>query len=452
MKLILLINVFLCSACIVPFSPNSKERRILVNENDSGLNHGSLYIEDVLFREEEDGLNVVVKVPGFKTAELSKYLLCVVVVEEFLILIDECLSVDSGAGSEGDLQVKVSGKFANSTQNSIAVICSLQSRATGMFITSDAFYIMKKYSKSTNVVESGVSFIIFSKDRPFEVEALVYSIKRFVVGDFAIFLVFSTSCDAAKKRYKNISKNVIALEQDSNTFHQAFLEALDRVTTTYVVPLVGENMFFRNINFAAESIKINQWFLNHKFSSYQLRLGKNLEVYNHLNEATSFVSFTPTENEGFVRYRSDTAQQNFCLHGQQNLNDFWWSHNLGGAIYLTQYLKMMFTQNGFALSKYNIKHPGDMETIFSTLGRKYSDKWHLIPNQSYVFSNNFASEVRPDHLETRITEGNLKKSCSRLENLSKEKTDKMLSKLAINENHLTSIRYSENILQDPKAS
>ena len=78
-----------------------------------------------------------------------------------------------------------------------------------------SFFIMRLISLCRQNDNKKYSFIIFSKDRPMQLHALLKSIKYYVSGEFNIYILYSANTSSSfEKAYKEVENYFI----NDNTF------------------------------------------------------------------------------------------------------------------------------------------------------------------------------------------------------------------------------------------
>lgn len=120
----------------------------------------------------------------------------------------------------------------------------------------------------------GTSLVIFSKDRPLQLDGLLRSIQHHVSGVAAIHVLYRASDEAYERAYTECAE---ALQTDTqinwtaeHDFKVDLVQTLDRVTTESLCFLVDDIVFIRPVDLAA----IDKDAIRHGIVS--LRLGQNI--------------------------------------------------------------------------------------------------------------------------------------------------------------------------------
>lgn len=127
-----------------------------------------------------------------------------------------------------------------------------------------------------------VNIIIYSKDRAFQLDALLSSFYEYAIldkVDIKIFVLYKTSSIQSQNQYENLKKewSLIAFEKEENLIQQTIKNIS---SCEYVLFLVDDTLFYNrwNLENALQNLK-------HENSSigFSLRLGKNTSFCYMLN-------------------------------------------------------------------------------------------------------------------------------------------------------------------------
>lgn len=157
-----------------------------------------------------------------------------------------------------------------------------------IYIFKIYFWIISILSKDVNKVHA----VVFSKDRPLQLEALLLSISEKSITDIPLTILYAVSDEKYKKAYKELinryeGHNYI-LEKN---FKKDLLSILKKIKSTKVVFLVDDIVFTKKFN-------INHFINNDlSISVPSLRLGKNITYSYMKNKELVQPEFTNIENK-----------------------------------------------------------------------------------------------------------------------------------------------------------
>ena len=254
-----------------------------------------------------------------------------------------------------------------------------------------------------------VDFLIFTKDRPYEVANLLASIYRHVSGFSEIHVIYKYTFGCARDGYNLVKRHfphvqfwdesiVKSGSENSSMFEYYVHNILKNSTASHVIPLVAETFFIRHVDL--RSIAKSLVCFDH-MSTVQLRLGTNLAIYGQLfrigRERFASISNGDTKLLKFNTYLFPRELE-FRKKGKIFGNHFWYVTNVNGALVSTSFLREQWR----LLSPF--KHPGDLELQWYSLKVKgLLPTHHLMPMTSYIVGNMAYPETRPDHLRGRLS-------------------------------------------------
>jgi hypothetical protein len=185
--------------------------------------------------------------------------------------------------------------------------------------------IMKRShsTKTNNNYSKGLTCIIFSKDRPLQLFALIESMNFRTSFNHRIIIIYKTSAPSYDNAYnqliletKNFSLNIDWLKE-TESFKQSIIRALNTVNTKQVFFLTDDNIFINDFDFS-----ICDEFLSDKYI-FSLRHSKNITY-----------SFTENKNFKTPPFFQSKINQNFLefswFETQGEWSDPW---SIDGHIY-----------------------------------------------------------------------------------------------------------------------
>ena len=277
-------------------------------------------------------------------------------------------------------------------------------KASGFLLSSSTLFLGGSVG---GVARSPISvdLLVFSKDRPSELENLLASIDRFLSGMRNIHVIYRATSPCFVNGYnqlQTVHQNVRFVREteseDKSRESYKFMDAvLDFFETgpTHVVPIVSEVMFIRPVNLQKLALELEKF---NPLSSVQLRLGTHLSIYSHALSKYKDKFIPPTINkihglQNLQIFDTTVGEIVECLTEQRKFhNAFWYVTNTDGALYSS---KVLYDQ---WKSLAEFKHPGDLEFLW--YHRKYRfHRHHLMPMEAYCISNDGYERTRPDHVK-----------------------------------------------------
>ena len=134
--------------------------------------------------------------------------------------------------------------------------------------------LIYRLSKITDNYDNLISTIVFSKDRPIQLDAFLKSLNHYFIGEKEILVLYNYSSLEYKKAYEEVfyrnNINYIIDEHEHNTFKGALLYSLKKIKS-------GRVIFFVDDIIVTDFFSTNDFLnINLKNSIFSLRLGSNL--------------------------------------------------------------------------------------------------------------------------------------------------------------------------------
>jgi hypothetical protein len=260
-------------------------------------------------------------------------------------------------------------------------------KPSNFLISSSTFFLGDDVIKTVSNRLS-VDVIIFSKDRPSELENLLASIDRFVCGHRTIHVVYRATSPCFEDGYKILETdfNIVKFyrEADENyqgrnsyTFMEAVFKCLD-TDATHVLPMVSEMLFIRPVNVLELAQHLHNF---HPLSSVQLRLGTHLELYSHFlsKYAEKFIPSAVNKIHRFENlqvFDATITQSIECVGKRKFFNEFWYIATIAGSLFSRKLLQFQWKEIG------NFSHPGQLEMLwYQKMYTMY--RYHLMPIKAY---------------------------------------------------------------------
>ena len=281
----------------------------------------------------------------------------------------------------------------------------IRGKDLGALVASSRLFVNFQCSSS---IELSADFLIFTKDRPYEVANLLASIYRHVSGFSEIHVIYKYTFGCARDGYNLVKRHfphvqfwdesiVKSGSENSSMFEYYVHNILKNATASHVIPLVAETFFIRHVDL--RSIAKSLVCFDH-MSTVQLRLGTNLAIYGQLlrDGRERFASISNVDTK-LLKFNMNLFPRQFRKKGNENRiyeNDFWYVTNMVGALVSTSSLREQWR----LLSPF--KHPGDLERRWYSLKDRLPTH-HLMPMTSYIVGNIAYPDTRPDHLRGRLS-------------------------------------------------
>lgn len=161
--------------------------------------------------------------------------------------------------------------------------------------------------------------IIFSKDRPIQLDLLLRSMETYVHGPMQCLVITKGNC------YQRVfAKHSWAIEHKQTRFSQDLVNCLSHLQNRHVMFLVDDTVFVQHVNLA----RVEERIVRHDAIGYSLRLGNNVNYcYMHdedqkLVDATDhgdYLSFNWKRQEYDWGYPMDVSSSVFNLSAMYQL-------------------------------------------------------------------------------------------------------------------------------------
>lgn len=154
------------------------------------------------------------------------------------------------------------------------------------------------------------SVIIFSKDRPAQLDLLLRSIKKYLNGPDAIIVLYRASDDQIKRAYDEVFSAFghyegLTIKQESG-FRQDLLQLLNRLNSRFVMFLVDDCVFRRPLDLCEITERYWPW-----STVFSPRLGKNTIRCYTRNTPQKLPNFL-SQQEGKLWWRWSDGDQDFA--------------------------------------------------------------------------------------------------------------------------------------------
>ena len=240
-----------------------------------------------------------------------------------------------------------------------------------------SFYIrpILKYrlSKIIDKQDSLISLIVFSKDRPIQLDAFLKSVNYYFQDEKEILILYNYSTDEYKDAYDEVfalnNFNFIVNELDYSNFKEALMYSLNKVTSGRIIFFVDDIIvtdFFSSKDFSH---------LNLKNTILSLRLGLNLNYSYVVKKSMNLPVFT--RDGKFL-----------CWNWNKSELDWAYPLSLDGNLFLKSEIIIL-------LNIINFKSPNTLEDSMQIL-KKYFGKRRGICFESSKLFNNPCNKVQND--------------------------------------------------------
>lgn len=172
-------------------------------------------------------------------------------------------------------------------------------------IQAMAYTLVKEHFE----LAEGTSVIIFSKDRPAQLELLLRSIKKYLIGSRTVIIIYRATEGQIKRAYDEVFASSrqydgLTVKQESG-FREDLLEVLKCLNSRFVMFLVDDCVFRRPLDL--NSITKGYWPWATVFSP---RLGKNTTRCYTKNTSQQLPNFFSQE-QGRLYWRWSDGEQDF---------------------------------------------------------------------------------------------------------------------------------------------
>lgn len=220
-----------------------------------------------------------------------------------------------------------------------------------------------KYNKNSTIYE----FIIFSKDRPTQLNLLLESLHINVEGSYVVKVLYATSDISFKNAYNELEKihslnNKISFYKEQKSFKSSLISVISNVKSNRIFFLVDDIIFKEKLNlYSLDSINTNK----HVFS---LRNGLNLNFSYVVQKEQSLPVFEKYNNE--------------LLSWKINEGELDWAYPLSVDGHL-----FSFKEVNFWVRYLEYNAPNTFEMKLQVFNFLYKMKQGLCFNKSIIFNN-----------------------------------------------------------------
>ena len=226
--------------------------------------------------------------------------------------------------------------------------------------------LVDEYLRLTNSnYESGLSGIVFSKDRALQLYAMLESYFKYVENPFPLIIIYNAIDEKHEKSYRDVAKlfSKIKLVNDQQGFRNTLLSELDKINTTNLFFLTDDNIFLRKVNLKHASI------INPRESVLSLRHSPRLS-YNYTTQ-------TNQKPPNFSSLEDNTGLLKFNWFEKNNQWSDPWS--VDGHVYSTSEIQILSRISDF-------KAPNTYEAVLKTFGDLMINRCGLCYEKSIVLN------------------------------------------------------------------
>ena len=249
------------------------------------------------------------------------------------------------------------------------------------------FFLIAKINKLENKLENnGISLIVFSKDRPLQLEAFIESCNINFKNYSEMYVIYNYSTEKYKIAYQEIFSNYNTInpvdENVFNNFKTTLINVLNKINTSKFIFFVDDIIFTDYIN-VNDLLNIDL-----KKFIFSLRLGLNLN-YSYVVKK-------------HMRLPDYIKEKNF-IQWNWNQSDYDWAYplSLDGNLYLVE-------EFNFIIKHLDFKSPNSLEDSLQILKYYYGKRNGICYENSRLFNNpcnkvqtennNFHGEIHQDEL------------------------------------------------------
>lgn len=194
-----------------------------------------------------------------------------------------------------------------------------------------------------------VNVIIFTKDRPAQLDLLLRSIRRFVDGAYKLNVIIGSSFNIAWQRESqyNLHSKVDFFQQYGDDFKQCLLYSIDY--SKYTMFLTDDCVFVRDVD-------LHYVQLPKTYACLSLRLGANISYDYPLGKQINAPDGIFAKHGGISGWIEDLSTKEWCWKNQ----DGYWGYpmSLDGHIFRTSDIAPL-------LERLQYDSPNSLETVLS---------------------------------------------------------------------------------------
>lgn len=211
--------------------------------------------------------------------------------------------------------------------------------------------------------------IIFSKDRPLQLYATLESLKKNIIGDYEVYVLFKVSSYLYEKSYRKVKfKFPKCIFYQEKNFKEDLLNIISNPYYNYILFSVDDNIFYKEI-------KLLEVFNNLEYYKeaigFSLRLGENIDYCYMLNKYQKLQNYFKKDNIMYWDWKEERYDFNYCLE-------------VSSSIYRRSFIKEILFQIDF-------KNPNSLEYKLNIIKNKYIDKYPWI--LSFTTSRSFCNPI-----------------------------------------------------------
>ena len=255
-----------------------------------------------------------------------------------------------------------------------------------------------------------VDVIIFTKDRPLRLYALLESHFKHVINSGHVFVIFTASHDTHAAAYNVVKKHFPCVhfideggftpEMDKSSFQLAVESVLESISSPFVSPIVDEMVWLSGVDFQDIADFLSTSDPDGR-GTFQLRLGLS---YLNMDLLSPHLVQTDRSNKTILCYSWSSQEMKPIDAGYTTIVD--------AGVYSTSRLKSDW------LSFRNYKHPGDLEAQWYQFMPSYGPGCsHFFYENSVIVNVESAEKVRSDFSSASDSEKILESSSQLLNNL-----------------------------------
>jgi hypothetical protein len=251
------------------------------------------------------------------------------------------------------------------------VIIKILNKIRSFFLRPLLIY---KFSKITDNYDNLISTIVFSKDRPIQLDAFLKSLNHYFKGEKEILVLYNYSSLEYKKAYEEVfyRNNItyIINEQEYFTFKEAVIYSLKKVKSERII-------FFVDDIIVTDFFSTNDFLnINLKKSIFSLRLGSNLSYSYVVKKYMNLPKF---------------SKENGFLIWNWNKSHLDWAYpiSLDGNLFLKSEIIIL-------LDKIHFKSPNTLEDSMQILKSYFGKRKGICFETSKLF-NNPCNKVQNDN-------------------------------------------------------